>query len=720
MLLCDFNSLTDTITPNRLDTMTVSKTNTELSLIRNIGIAAHIDAGKTTTTERILYYTGRTHKIGEVHDGAAEMDWMEQEKERGITITSAATYCQWKNHQINIIDTPGHVDFTVEVERSLRVLDGCIVVFCAVGGVEPQSETVWRQADRYHIPRLAFVNKMDRIGADFFAVVDELRAKLNAKPVPVQIPIGAEAEFNGVIDIIRMKAYNWEQDCADYGVTYSESDIPDALLEEAQLHRDSLLETLSDYDEDVMRKFLEGEFIESEAIYKAIRLATVRNDLIPVLCGSSLKNKGVQLLLDAVINYLPSPMDVPPIVCVNPHNNQEEVREPNVEHPFAALAFKVKTDSHGRMVYIRVYSGKVNAGEAVMNVAKNKRERLNRLLRIHSNKREEIKEAKAGDIVGVLGLNFASTGDSLCDAKHPVFLETLSYPEPVISVAIEPKTVSDQDKLADCLKKMEDEDPTFHVKVDDETGQTIISGMGELHLDIIVDRIKREYGVQANVGKPQVNYRETIRETVKDSHEYDRIQAGKPHYANVELEAYPRPTGAGFEFVNDLDESVLPKIFLDSVRKGVQQNLQSGILMGYPVVDTGVRLTGAVVKENESSEMAFEIAGSMAFRDAMERAKPTLLEPVMSIEVVAPDEFLGDVLGHLNSKRGRTSGVEQRSGSQVIQAEVPLSEMFGYATSLRSLTQGRATYSMHFLQYEEVPADVQEKLLSGFGYYSVS
>lgn len=698
----------------------MSKANTSLSFTRNIGIAAHIDAGKTTTTERILYYTGRTHKIGEVHDGAAEMDWMEQEKERGITITSAATYCQWKDHQINIIDTPGHVDFTIEVERSLRVLDGCIVVFCAVGGVEPQTETVWRQADKYNVPRLAFINKMDRTGADFFSVVGEVKEKLRAKPVPMQIPIGAESDFQGMIDLVLMKAYMWEQDSEDYGTTYTENDIPDEMLEEAQTNRDLMLEALADYDEDLMNKFLEGDFVEPEEIYKVMRLATVRNDLIPVFCGSSLKNKGVQLLLDAVLQYLPSPLDVPAIVCTNPKNNEEEIRESKVDHPFAALAFKVKADSHGRMVYIRIYSGKVSAGEAVLNVGKEKKERLNRLLRIHSNKREEIKEAKAGDIVGVLGLNFATTGDSLCDIKHPVLLEALTYPESVISVAIEPKTVSDQDKLADCLKKMEDEDPTFHVKVDDETGQTIISGMGELHLDIIVDRIKREYGVQANVGKPQVNYRETVRETTKEKHEYNRVQAGKTHYALVELEVYPRKAGEGFEFINDVDESVLPKVFAESVAKGVQQNLQSGILMGYPIVDTGVRLVGAQVSDSESSDMAFEIAGSMAFRDAVERAKPTLLEPVMSIEVVAPDEFLGDVMGNLNSKRGRTSGVEQRSGVQVIKAEVPLSEMFGYSTSLRSLTQGRATYSMHFLQYEEVPAEAQEKLLSGFGFYSVT
>lgn len=705
---------------NAVSKNAVSKTDTSLSLIRNIGIAAHIDAGKTTTTERILYYTGRTHKIGEVHDGAAEMDWMEQEKERGITITSAATYCQWKDHQINIIDTPGHVDFTIEVERSLRVLDGCIVVFCAVGGVEPQSETVWRQADRYHIPRLVFINKMDRIGADFTGVIEQIRKKLGAKPVPMQIPIGSENNFQGMIDLVRMKASLWEFENSDYGTTFAETNIPDDLVDEAQMQRDIMLETLADFDENLMNKFLEGEFIEPEDIYKAMRLATVRTDLIPVFCGSSLRNKGVQLLLDAVVQYLPSPLDVPPVVCTNPKNNEEEIREASVEQPFAALAFKVKADTHGRMVYIRIYSGKITAGETALNVNKDKKERLNRLLRIHSNKREEIKEAKAGDIVGVLGLNYASTGDSLCDMKHPVLLEPLTFPEAVISVAIEPKTVSDQDKLADCLKKMEDEDPTFHVKTDDETGQTIISGMGELHLDIIVDRIKREYGVQANVGKPQVNFRETIREKVVEKHEYNRVQAGKTHYALVELEVYPRKAGEGFEFSNNLDGNTLSKVFADSVAKGVQQNLQSGILMGYPVIDTGVRIIRVVSKEAESSEMAFEIAGSMAFRDALVRAKPTLLEPVMSIEVIVPDEFLGDVLGNLNAKRGRTSGVEQRSGTQIVKAEAPLSEMFGYSTSLRSLSQGRATYSMQFLRYEEVPADVQEKLLSGFGFYSLS
>jgi elongation factor G len=551
-------------------------------------------------------------------------------------------------------------------------------------------------------------------------VVNEIKEKLRAKTIPVQIPVGAESEFRGMIDLVHMKAYVWEQESADYGTTYTETEIPEEMLDEAQINRELMLEALADYDEALMNKFLEGEFIEASEIYKVMRLATVRNDLIPVFCGSSLKNKGVQLLLDAVIALLPSPMDVPAIVCTNPKTNEEEIRESNIDHPFAALAFKVKADTHGRMVYIRIYSGKISAGEAVLNVGKNKKERLNRLLRIHSNKREEIKEARAGDIIGVLGLNFATTGDSLCDIKHPVLLEALTYPESVISVAIEPKTVSDQDKLADCLKKMEDEDPTFHVKVDDETGQTIISGMGELHLDIIVDRIKREYGVQANVGKPQVNYRETIRAKVTEKHEYNRVQAGKSHYAYIELEVYPRKAGEGFEFINDLDETVLSKVFSQSVAKGVQQNLQSGILMGYPVVDTGVRLIGAQAKDTESSDLAFEIAGSMAFRDALDRAKPTLLEPVMSIEVVAPDEFLGDVLGNLNSKRGRTSGVEQRSGIQIVKAEVPLSEMFGYSTTLRSLTQGRATYSMQFLQYEEVPAEAQEKLLSGFGYYSVT
>ncbi|MDP8244074.1 MAG: elongation factor G [Candidatus Hinthialibacter antarcticus] len=687
----------------------------DLSIIRNIGIAAHIDAGKTTTTERVLYYAGRTHKIGEVHDGAAEMDWMEQEKERGITITSAATYCQWNNHQINIIDTPGHVDFTIEVERSLRVLDGAVVVFCAVGGVEPQSETVWRQADRYHVPRIAFINKMDRTGAEFERVVDEMTNRLGAKPLPIQIPIGAESNFQGVIDLIEMKARTWEEGADDYGTAFSDCQIPDELQNAAEEARNHMIEAIADYDDDIMHAFLEGDDIDPAAIRRAIRKATVSSELVPVMCGSALKNKGIQLMLDAVIDYLPSPLDIPPVKGIHPNTEKEETRKPDINEPFSALAFKITSDSHGRMAFFRVYSGKAQAGKAVLNAAKGKKEKIGRLLRMHANKKEEISEVTVGDIA-CAPVNFTTTGDTLCDLNHPILLENLSYPDPVIAVAVEPKTVADQDKLAFALEKMMEEDPTFHVKIDEETGQTILSGMGELHLEIIIDRILREYGVQANVGKPQVAYRETITKKSRAEERYERQQAGKNMFGHVILEVYPRERDQGFEFINEVTDDVIPKNFAESVKQGLIENLQSGILIGFPMLDLGARLVGGSYDQATSNDLAFQIAASIAFRQAVEKAGPVLMEPIMEIEIVTPEECMGDILGNLNSRRGRTSGIEQRGGSQVIKGEVPLSEMFGYATSLRSLSQGRATYTMQLSHYEEAPKLVQQQLVAGMGF----
>ena len=698
----------------------VTAKKTDLAIVRNIGIAAHIDAGKTTTTERILYYTGRTHKMGEVHDGTTEMDWMEQEKERGITITSAATYCQWNGHQINIIDTPGHVDFTIEVERSLRVLDGCVSVFCAVGGVEPQSETVWRQADRYHIPRIAFVNKIDRIGADFDRVVEQIKEKLGAVPVPVQIPIGVESAFKGVIDLLQMEARIWEEGAEDYGTSYRDTAIPDELREEAENARDRLVEILSDIDDAICSKYLVGTYLEPEEIREALRKAAIHRGVIPVFCGSALKNKGVQLLLDAVVDYLPSPLDVPPIVGENPQTNEEEIREADPAQPFTALAFKLMSDPHGRLTFIRVYSGALETGKSVYNATKRKKEKINRLLRMHANKREEIKRVQAGDIVCVPGLNFTTTGDTLCGTGSAILLENLQLPEPVIFVAIEPKTVADQDKLSLALDKMTEEDPTFRVKVDLETGQTIISGMGELHLEVIVDRILREWGVQANVGKPQVAYRETIREKASYKEAYSRQHGGRNHFAQVRLDVYSRDPGKGYKFQNLVDEEKIPKEFVQSVDQGLRESLQSGILLGYPIVDVGVSLADGAYHQTDSSEMAFTIAASIAFREALEKAKPVLLEPIMSIEIVSPEEFMGDILGNLNSRRGRTSGLEQRGNSQVISGFVPLSEMFGYATSLRSLSQGRATFTMQLSQYREVPPGIQDQLVAGMGGYPVS
>ncbi len=694
----------------------VSTKDTQLTTVRNIGIAAHIDAGKTTTTERVLYYTGRTHKIGEVHDGTAEMDWMEQEKERGITITSAATYCRWREFNINIIDTPGHVDFTIEVERSLRVLDGCVVVFCAVGGVEPQSETVWRQADRYRIPRVAFVNKMDRVGADYDRVIRQIREKLGSKPLTLHLPIGVESSFCGVVDLVLMKARIWEEGVDDFGTTFTDTEIPKELQEQANNARELLLETLSDVDDAIMQKFLEGESIEVDEIRQAIRKATLEHQYVPVFCGSALKNKGVQLLLDAVVDYLPSPLDVPPVIGLHPETGEEIARDPDQKGPLTALAFKVMADAHGKLTFLRVYSGTMRSGETVQNITKGKKEKVGRLLRMHANKREDIKEVHAGDIACAVGLGRTSTGDTLAEAEHPILLESLSLPEPVISVAIEPKTVADEEKLHQSLQRMADEDPTFHINVDEETGQTIISGMGELHLEVIVDRIMREYGVKANVGKPQVSYRETIRKPARYEEEYFKQHGGKDHYAKVTLEVYPRESGSGFEFINEVSDERLPKEYIAPIEQGVRENLLGGVLLGYPIIDIGVKLLDGAFHPVDSSEMAFTIASSIACREAMEKADPVLLEPIMSIEIVCPEEFMGDILGNLNSRRGRTAGLEQRGGSQVIRGLVPLSEMFGYATSLRSLSQGRATYSMYLSHYEEVPETIQKQLLTGFGY----
>lgn len=691
---------------------TVSAKSTKLTWVRNIGIAAHIDAGKTTTTERILFYTGRTHKMGEVHDGTTEMDWMEQEKERGITITSAATYCQWKKFQINIIDTPGHVDFTIEVERSLRVLDGCVVVFCAVGGVEPQSETVWRQADRYSIPRLAFINKMDRVGADFDRVVKQVSDRLGAKPLPLQIPIGFESSFCGVVDLIDMKARIWQEGADDFGTTYEDTDIPLELHEKADEARERMLETLADVDEQILKKFLDGEYIDREEIAQGIRKATLHSGYVPILCGSALKNKGVQLLLDAVVDFLPSPLDVPPVVGLNPNTHQDEVREAQKDHSLSALAFKLMSDPHGRLTFLRIYSGVLKSGMAVYNATKGKKEKIGRLLRMHANKREEVKEAQAGDIICAVGLSHTTTGDTLTDFDHPILLEALSLPDPVISVAIEPKTVADQDKLTSSLDRMAEEDPTFRVMVDEETGQTIISGMGELHLEVIVDRILREYGVKANVGKPQVAYRETIKSTASYEEIYRRQHGGKEHFAHVTLEVYPRKSGEGFKFESLVDHETIPKPFVNAIENGLKEHLQSGVLLGYPILDIGVKLTCGSFHEVDSSEMAFTIASSIAFREAMEKADPVLLEPIMSIEIVCPEEFMGDILGNLNSRRGKTAGFDQRGGSQIIRGHVPLSEMFGYATSLRSMSQGRATYSMQLSHYEAVPAEIQKQLVA--------
>jgi elongation factor G len=685
-----------------------------LSRTRNIGIMAHIDAGKTTTTERILYYTGRTYKIGEVHEGAAVMDWMVQEQERGITITSAATTCRWKDHWINIIDTPGHVDFTVEVERSLRVLDGAVAVFDAVSGVEPQSETVWRQADKYNVPRICFVNKMDRVGAEFFRTVGMIVDRLGAVPAPIQIPWGVEAGFHGVIDLVEMRGRYWPSD--GMGEEWEDRDIPDDHAELAEEWRHKLIETVADTDEDIMEKYVLEEQIGPEELRAALRRATIAGQLTPVLCGTAFKNKGVQPLLDAIVQYLPSPADVPPIKGHKPGDEGAVMERPNADdEPFAALAFKIMSDPHvGKLTYFRVYSGTLSAGSKVENATKDRSERVGRLLQMHANHREDKDAIFAGDIVAAVGLKFTTTGDTLSDPDHPIVLESMSFPDPVIEVAIEPKTKSDQDKLATALQRLGDEDPTFRVHTDEETGQTIMAGMGELHLEVLVDRMMREFRVDANVGRPQVAYRETIRKPVANHVlRYVKQTGGKGQFAHVVIDIEPTGgDGGGYEFVNKITGGKIPREYIPAVDAGIQDAMTSGVLAGYPVVDLRVTLHDGSYHEVDSSEMAFKIAGSMAFKEASRKAQPVLLEPIMDVEVVTPEEFGGDVMGNLSGRRGRIESMEFRGNGQVIKAAVPLSEMFGYTTDLRSMTQGRATSSMHFGHYAEVPDNIAKEIVA--------
>ncbi len=684
---------------------------TPLERVRNIGIMAHIDAGKTTTTERILFYTGRTHKIGEVHDGAATMDWMAQEQERGITITSAATTCNWNNHQINIIDTPGHVDFTIEVERSLRVLDGAVGVFCAVGGVEPQSETVWRQADKYNVPRLAFVNKMDRVGAEFFRVVDEIAERLGHTAVPVNLPIGAEEGFKGVIDLVRMKAIVWNDEAM--GAEYAVEDIPAELADQADEYREKLLDAVLVYDDELMEAYLEGEEVDEARLKTCIRQAVLDIEVIPVLCGTAFKNKGVQTLLDAVVDFMPAPVDVPAIKGINPDTEAEDTRPSSDDAPFAALAFKVMTDPFvGTLTFFRVYSGSLAAGSYVINSTKGKKERIGRILQMHANDREEIKEVRAGDIAAAVGLKFSTTGDTLCVESDPIILERMEFPDPVISVAIEPKTKADQEKMGVALSKLAAEDPSFRVNTDEETGQTIISGMGELHLEIIVDRMRREFNVEAGVGKPQVAYRETIRSSVKSEGKYIKQSGGRGQYGHVWLEIEPLPAGGGYEFVDKIVGGAVPREYISAVGKGAEGALQNGVMAGYPMVDVRVTLYDGSYHDVDSSEMAFKIAGSMSLREGAARAKPVLLEPVMKVEVVTPEDYMGDIVGDLNRRRGKVLGMNERGNAKVVDAEVALAEMFGYSTSLRSASQGRATYTMHFKHYEEVPGNIAKEIVA--------
>lgn len=681
-----------------------------LDKIRNIGIMAHIDAGKTTTTERILFYTGKTHKIGEVHDGAATMDWMVQEQERGITITSAATTCTWKGHSINIIDTPGHVDFTVEVERSLRVLDGSVSVFSAKGGVEPQSETVWRQAEEYNVPRIAYMNKMDTTGADFFNAVQMMKDRLGANAVPIQIPMGAEDQFVGLIDLVKMQAIVYGD---DLGKDEEFEPIPEEYVEEAQKWRQNLLEAVAEGDDDLMEKYLEGEDLTEDEINATIRKMTCACKMFPVTCGSSYKNKGVQPLLDAIIAYMPAPTDVADLKGVDPETGEETTRPSSDDAPFAALAFKIATDPYvGRLAFFRVYSGKLTAGSYVYNSSKGKRERIGRILRMHSNHRTEIEEVYAGDIAAAVGLKDTGTGDTLCDEKAPVILESMVFPEPVISVAIEPKTKADQEKMGIALGKLAEEDPTFRVRTDPESSQTIISGMGELHLDIIVDRLKREFHVDCTVGNPQVAYRETIRKAVKSEGKFVRQSGGKGQYGHCWLELTPLKPGEGFKFENKIVGGAIPKEYIAPVQAGVEEAMENGVVAGYPMVDIGVTVYDGSYHEVDSSEMAFKIAGSMGFKSGAAKADPVLLEPYMKVEVTVPEEYMGDVIGDLNSRRGRIEGMEARSGAQVISAFVPLSEMFGYATDLRSKTQGRGNYSMEVDHYEEVPKNIAEAIVA--------
>ncbi|PJA02744.1 MAG: elongation factor G [Gammaproteobacteria bacterium CG_4_10_14_0_2_um_filter_38_22] len=687
-----------------------------LNLTRNIGIMAHIDAGKTTTTERVLYYTGVSHKMGEVHEGSAVMDWMEQEQERGITITSAATTCHWQGmdkqfpkHRINIIDTPGHVDFTIEVERSLRVLDGAVAVFCSVGGVEPQSETVWRQANKYGVPRLAFVNKMDRAGANFLRVVGQVENRLRARPVPMQLPIGAEEEFQGVVDLIRMKAIFWNE--ADSGMTYEAKDIPENMLEDCKTWREKMVEAAAESTDVLMEKYLESGELSDEEIKQGIRARTLKNEIVPVFCGSAFKNKGVQAMLDAVIEYMPSPLDVPAINGLN-DRDVEETRPADDSAPFSALAFKIMTDPFvGTLTFVRVYSGSAKSGDTVYNPVKSKKERIGRILQMHANTREEIKEIHTGDIAALVGMKNVTTGDTLSDLEKVITLERMEFPEPVISVAVEPKTKVDQEKMGIALGKLAQEDPSFRVHTDEETGQTIISGMGELHLEIIVDRMLREFKVEANVGKPQVAYRETIKKSVEHEGKYIRQTGGRGQYGHVWLRIEPNELGKGFEFANEIVGGVIPREYIPAVEKGVKEQMENGVIAGYPVVDVKVALFDGSYHDVDSSEMAFKIAGSMCFKEAARKAGAVLLEPIMKVEVVTPDDYMGDVVGDLNRRRGVIHGMDEGPSGKIVDAQVPLAEMFGYATDLRSMSQGRATYTMEFLKYSEAPASIADAII---------
>jgi elongation factor G len=682
-----------------------------LSQYRNIGIMAHIDAGKTTTTERILYYTGRTHRLGEVHEGTAIMDFMEQEQERGITITSAATTCEWRDCRINIIDTPGHVDFTAEVERSLRVLDGAVAVFDAVAGVQPQSETVWRQADKYQVPRICFINKMDRVGADFEHAIETIRRRLKANAVAIQYPIGSEERYKGLVDLVEMKAIFWREETL--GAQFDVMEIPEYLLDICHSYREKLIEAVSEQDDRLFEKFVHGEPISNEELRAGLRRATIAMKLFPVLCGSAFKNKGVQPLLDAVVDYLPSPIDIPPVKGTSLDGKEVLERRADDKEPFAALVFKIMTDPFvGQLAFLRVYSGELKSGQSVYNVAKQRKERIGRLLRMHANKREEIEEVLAGDIAAVVGLKTVQTGDTVCDENHPIVLESIEFPTPVISVAVEPKTRADQQKLGMALSKLAQEDPTFKVTTDPETNQTIISGMGELHLEIIIDRMMREYSVAANVGKPQVAYRETIRRAAEGEGRFVRQTGGRGQYGHAKVRLEPLPPGSGFEFVDQIVGGAIPKEFIKPVEAGIREALEGGILAGYEMVDVRAILYDGSYHEVDSSEMAFKIAGSMAAKDAARKAHPVLLEPVMSVEIVVPEEYMGDVIGDINSRRGRIEGMELRGGSQIIRAMVPLAEMFGYATDIRSRTQGRGSYTMHFAHYEEAPAQVAEEIIN--------
>ena len=681
-----------------------------LEKTRNIGIMAHIDAGKTTTTERILFYTGRVHKIGEVHDGGATMDWMVQEQERGITITSAATTCQWNDHRINIIDTPGHVDFTVEVERSLRVLDGSVAVFCAKGGVEPQSETVWRQADKYGVPRMAYVNKMDILGADFYNVVDMMKTRLGANPVPLQLPIGSDDVFKGMVDLVEMKAVIYTD---DLGKTSEAAEIPEEMKDDAELYRQNLLDAVAESDDELMMKYLEGEEITAEEIKAAIRKATIACKMTPVLCGSSYKNKGVQPMLDAVVDYMPSPIDIPAIKGVDPDTGAEDKREASDDLPFSALAFKIMADPYvGKLAFFRVYSGTLASGSYVFNSTKGKKERIGRILQMHANRREEIEMVYTGDIAAAVGLKDTVTGDTLCDDKAPIILESMVFPEPVISVAVEPKTKADQEKMSIALTRLAEEDPTFRMSTDQETGQCIIAGMGELHLEIIVDRMLREFKVDCTVGKPQVAYRETIRKQVKTEGKFVRQSGGRGQYGHCVLELYPQEPGQGFTFENKVVGGAIPKEYISPIEAGIKEAMENGVVAGYPMVDIKVVVIDGSYHDVDSSEMAFKIAGSMGFRAGAQKATPVLLEPYMKVEVVVPEEYMGDVIGDLNSRRGRIDGMEARAGAQVIKSFVPLSEMFGYATDLRSKTQGRGNYSMEISHYDEVPKNISEAIVA--------